>query len=69
MNVAERVRIGASARLAIVRCLGRFRLEDASGNQLQVRTRKGRAMIAALAVSGRPMSRDSMAALLWSDRG
>jgi len=69
MNVAERVRAGATARPAVVRCLGRFRMEDGSGNQLQVRTRKGRAMIAALAVSGRAMSRDSMAALLWSDRG
>jgi DNA-binding SARP family transcriptional activator/TolB-like protein/Tfp pilus assembly protein PilF len=52
----------------MVHCLGRFRLEDSSGNQLQVRTRKARALISALAVSRRPMSRDRLATLLWSDR-
>lgn len=69
MNIAERVtQVAASTRFA-VRCLGRFRLDDSFGNQLQIRTRKARAVLAALAVSGRPMSRDALADLLWSDRG
>ncbi|HET6536400.1 MAG TPA: hypothetical protein VFG41_09475, partial [Sphingomicrobium sp.] len=69
MNVAERIRVGAGTRRTVVRCLGPFRIHDPSGNQFQVRTRKARALLAALALSGRPMSRDSLAALLWSDRG
>jgi DNA-binding SARP family transcriptional activator/TolB-like protein len=69
VNLAERIRPFADTRRAVVRCLGRFRLHDGSGNQLQVRTRKARALVAALAVSNRPMSRDTLAALLWSDRG
>ena len=69
MNVAERVRAGTGLRRATVRCLGRFKVQDASGNQLQVRTRKARAIVAALALTGRPMPRDGLAALLWSDRG
>ena len=69
MNVAERIQHGAAKRRVVVRCLGRFRLQDAAGDQLQIRTRKARALLAALAFSGRPMSRDSLAALLWSDRG
>lgn len=69
MNVAERIQHGATKPLAVVRCLGRFGLQDAARDQLQVRTRKARALLAALAFSGRPMSRDSLAALLWSDRG
>lgn len=69
MNVAERVKKGDSATRLVVRCLGRFRLDDQSGNQLQLRTRKARALLAALAVGGRPMSRDVLADLLWSDRG
>lgn len=69
MNLAERIRTGTGTRRAMVHCLGRFRLEDSSGNQLQVRTRKARALISALAVSRRPMSRDCLATLLWSDRG
>ena len=69
MNVAERIQQGAAKSRVVVRCLGRFRLQDAAGDQLQIRTRKARALLAALAFSGRPMSRDSLAALLWSDRG
>ena len=69
MNVAERVGRSATGALGIVRCLGHFRLEDAAGNQLQFRTRKARAMLAVLAMHGRPMSRDALADLMWSDRG
>jgi DNA-binding SARP family transcriptional activator/TolB-like protein/Tfp pilus assembly protein PilF len=69
MNIAERVRQTESATRLLVRCLGRFRLEDQHGDQLQLRTRKARALLAALALNGRPMSRDSLADLLWSDRG
>jgi DNA-binding SARP family transcriptional activator/TolB-like protein len=69
MNVAERVGRSATGALAIVRCLGHFRLEDSGGNQLQFRTRKARATLAVLAMHGRPMSRDALADLLWSGRG
>jgi DNA-binding SARP family transcriptional activator/TolB-like protein/Tfp pilus assembly protein PilF len=69
MNVAERVGRSATGAVGIVRCLGHFRLEDAGGNQLQFRTRKARAILAVLALHGRPMSRDALADLLWSDRG
>jgi DNA-binding SARP family transcriptional activator/TolB-like protein len=69
MNVAERLKRSATATRVVVRCLGRFRLEDACGNQLQIRTRKARALLAALALPGRPMSRDALADLLWSERG
>lgn len=69
MNVAERVGKTESATRLVVRCLGRFRLENQHGDQLQLRTRKARAVLAALALCGRPMSRDALADLLWSDRG
>ena len=69
MNVAEWVRAGDGATRLVVRCLGRFSLEDQSGSQLHLRTKKARALLAALALSGRPMSRDALADLLWSDRG
>ena len=69
MNIAERVRQTESATRLLVRCLGRFRLEDQHGDQLQLRTRKARAVLAALTLNGRPMSRDALADLLWSDRG
>ena len=69
MNVAERVPPARSAIRLVARCLGRFRLEDPAGDPLQLRTRKARALLAALALSGRPLSRDSLADLLWSDRG
>ena len=69
MNVAERVGRSATGAVGVVRCLGHFRLEDAGGNQLQFRTRKARAILAVLAMHGRPMSRDALADLLWSDRG
>lgn len=69
MNIAERVRQGDSAARLVVRCLGRFRLEDQHGNQLQLRTRKARALLAALALGSKAMARDRLADLLWSDRG
>ena len=52
-----------------LRCLGRFQLEDSDGAELTPRTRKARALLAFLALSARPASRDRLADLLWSDRG
>ena len=69
MNVVERPRQMAGATRVVLRCLGRFRIEDISGDQLLPRSRKARAILAALAVSGRPLSRDRLADLLWSERG
>lgn len=69
MNVAERVKQAGGATRLVARCLGRFRLEDSAGNPLHLRTRKARAALSALALSGGPMSRDALADLLWSDRG
>ena len=68
MNVAERLG-RATSTLVVARCLGGFRLQDTSGNELQFRTRKARAILAILALNGRPMSRNALADLLWSDRG
>lgn len=67
MNVAQLRRPFGATRL-VLRCLGRFRLEAAGGEALQIRTRKARAVLACLAVTGRPMSRDTLAELLWSER-
>jgi len=50
-------------------CLGQLRLQDQAGNELTPRTRKARALLAVLALSGRPCSRERLADLLWSDRG
>ena len=61
-------RSAADSRLRL-RCLGRFQLEDSDGAELTPRTRKARALLAFLALSGRPASRDRLADLLWSDRG
>jgi DNA-binding SARP family transcriptional activator/TolB-like protein/Flp pilus assembly protein TadD len=69
MNVAERVRQAAMAERLVVRCLGTFRVETPAGDQLKIRTRKARALLAVLALTGRPMSRERLADLLWSDRG
>lgn len=68
MTVVERIGGRESASRAMVRCLGRFRLEDALGDPFQLRTRKARALLAALALHGRPVSREMLADLLWSDR-
>ena len=69
MNVAERVGRGAIGASIVARCLGAFRLQDAAGSPLPIRTRKARALLAVLAVHGKPLSRDALADLLWSDRG
>lgn len=57
----------ADSRLRL-RCLGRFQLEDVDGTELTPRTRKARALLAFLALSGRPAPRARLADLLWSDR-
>lgn len=50
-------------------CLGALRLEDSAGVDISPRTRKARAVLAFLALAGRPVSRARLADLLWSDRG
>lgn len=66
MNVAQSLAWPSAAARLVVQCLGRFRLDGAGGGQ--PRTRKARAMLACLALGGRPMTRDSLASLLWSER-
>lgn len=68
MNVVEPLARAATGSLCVARCLGSFRLEDRSCNPLHVRTRKARALIAVLALNGRPITRDRLADMLWSDR-
>jgi DNA-binding SARP family transcriptional activator len=49
---------------------GRFRVEDDQGNEIPIKSRKARALLAYLASPpGKPRSRDAITALLWSDRG
>jgi adenylate cyclase len=49
---------------------GTFRVTDASGNEIPVKSRKSRALLAYLALPlGKPRSREQIMALLWSDRG
>ena len=49
---------------------GRFRVADALGNEIPVKSRKSRALLAYLALPpGKPRSREQIMALLWSDRG
>ena len=69
MNDPARIERSATAAKYIVRCLGRFRIEHSSSNQVSIRTRKSRAVLAALALPGIPMTRDALADLLWSSRG
>lgn len=69
MNLVQRVTAVGAAKPYVARCLGRFRLEDSDSNPLHIRNRKSRALLAALALSGRGWSRDALADLLWSDRG
>lgn len=57
----------AGGRLRL-RCLGSLRLEDSAGKDITPRTRRARAVLAYLALSGRPASRERLADLLWSDR-
>ena len=53
-----------------VNLLGAFEARDAAGQALSVGARKSRALIAALALSPQSaMARESLASLLWSDRG
>lgn len=68
MNVAQQMRRPAGTSRLVVRCLGRLRLETGGGAALAIRTRKARALLACLAAAGRPMTRDGLAALLWSER-
>ena len=50
--------------------LGRFRATTGSGSEITIQSKKGRALLAILAVSqSGGMSREKLAALLWSDRG
>jgi DNA-binding SARP family transcriptional activator/TolB-like protein/cytochrome c-type biogenesis protein CcmH/NrfG len=53
----------------LLQCLGALRLRDSFGSELTPRTRKARALLAILALTGRPCSRSRLADLLWSDRG
>jgi TolB-like protein len=49
---------------------GIFRVADVSGNEIPVKSRKSRALLAYLALPpGKPRSREQIMALLWSDRG
>ncbi|MEE8153048.1 MAG: tetratricopeptide repeat protein [candidate division NC10 bacterium] len=49
---------------------GTFRVADAFGNEIPVKSRKARALLAYLALPpGKPRSREQIMALLWSDRG
>jgi TolB-like protein/Flp pilus assembly protein TadD len=49
---------------------GTFRVSDASGNEVPIKSRKSRALLAYLALPlGKPRSREQIMALLWSDRG
>lgn len=50
-------------------CLGHLRLQDFAGSDLTPRTRKARALLAYLALTDRPSSRERLADLMWSDRG
>ena len=49
---------------------GRFRAENGLGDELRVRSKKARALLAYLALPpGKARSREELTALLWSDRG
>ena len=49
---------------------GRFRAADALGNEIPIKSRKSRALLAYLALPpGKERSREEVMALLWSDRG
>jgi len=53
-----------------LRLFGRFRAEDALGNEIAIKSRKARALLAYLALPpGKARSREQLATLLWSDRG
>jgi TolB-like protein len=53
-----------------LKIFGRFRAEDDLGNEIPIKSKKARALLAYLALSpGTPRSREELATLLWSDRG
>ncbi len=66
MNRPEPRLAAAALRL---QCLGRLRLRDSDGTDISPRTRKARAVLAYLALTGQPVSRTRIADLLWSERG
>jgi DNA-binding SARP family transcriptional activator len=48
--------------------LGAFRVQDAAGAEIRIASRKGRALLAYLALRpGESHSRDRLATLLWED--
>jgi adenylate cyclase len=52
-----------------LKIFGRFRAEDDFGNEVPIKSRKARALLAYLALPpGKPRSREELMALLWSDR-
>ena len=53
-----------------LRIFGQFRAGDALGNEIPIKSRKAKALLAYLALPlGKPRSREAITALLWSDRG
>jgi len=53
-----------------LRLFGRFRAADALGNEIAIKSRKARALLAYLSLPpGKARSREQLATLLWSDRG
>ena len=49
---------------------GRFRAADALGNEIPIKSKKARALLAYLALPpGKERSREEVMALLWSERG
>jgi hypothetical protein len=49
---------------------GRFRAENDFGDEIPIKSKKGRALLAYLAMPpGKPRGREELMALLWSDRG
>jgi adenylate cyclase len=57
-------------RMLRLKIYGRFRAADDLGNELPVKSRKARALLAFLALPpGKPRSREELMALLWSERG
>src|SRR3954464_1739476 len=53
-----------------LRLLGPFELRDLAGQTLAVRAKKGRGLLAALALApAQSLPRERMTSLLWSDRG
>jgi adenylate cyclase len=60
----------AGSTLLRLNIFGTFRVVDASGKEIPVKSRKSRALLAYLALPpGKPRSREQIMALLWSDRG